>query len=147
MTLLHGLRPRLEQSLTPTLFWLWQSRGLMGIRVDLSPGYFSGSNDNYQRALLLPASRPAPPHRLPKKHLAQLSSFFKCMWGNVFHESASLSGVITQEDVALRVSPGVWRAGAGVGNWNMVAPMRALPGACEQGTGPHSWKSGTVPSA
>lgn len=94
----------------------------MGIRVDLSPGYFSGSNDNYQRVLLLPASHPAPPHRLPRKHLAQLSSFFKYTWGNFFHESASLSGVITQEDVAFRVSPGVWRAGGGGGELEHGGP-------------------------
>lgn len=38
-------------------------------------------------------------------------------------------------DVALGVSPGVWRAGGRVGNWSMVALMRALPGVCEHGMG------------
>lgn len=42
--------------------------------------------------------------------------------GNFFHESASLSGVITQEYVALRVSPGVWRAGGGGGELKHGGP-------------------------
>lgn len=79
-----------------------------------------------------------PSSQSVKIHLAQLSSSFRCTWANSFYESASLSSVNTQVDVALAVSPGSGELGVGAGNWSMVVLVRALSGVCELRTGPHS---------
>lgn len=91
----------MEQSLAPTLVGLSQYWGLMSITVDLSPGYFSGSDANYQLVLLPEASHPAPPHSRPEGTLHNCPLSLKGTWANPSHESALQSGgVITQEDVA-----------------------------------------------
>lgn len=80
----------------------------MSTKVDLSPGYFSRSNDNCQLDLLLAVSHPAPPHSLSKNTLHNCPLF---PWSSSLHESAPLRGVIMQVDVSSAVSPGVWGAG------------------------------------
>lgn len=46
---------------------------------------------------------------------------FQVHLGPSFHESASLSCVITWAGVVLGVSPGIWRSRGGGGLWNLVA--------------------------
>lgn len=89
-------------------FLAFTTSGSMGTEVDLSPGYSSGSSDNYQLVLLLAATHPA-------LFTVCQNMLHNCpLLSNVHEathsESDVVSFVISQVDLVLGMSPGIWRA-------------------------------------